>query len=93
MMECMSLEKFFCDLITRVENSNEISNAGTDKDGFYKPTRTILLRHLQLLKDLHAKPLAKQMVRASWQEVVELLPPEWLVMEPAEREEFKRILG
>lgn len=88
----MSLETFFADLIKKVEESEEISNAGKDKDGFYKPTRTILLRHLQLLKDLHAKPLAKSMVQASWQEVVELLPPEWLVLPPEDREEFKRIL-
>lgn len=89
----MSLDNFFGDLIKRVETSEEISNAGTDKDGFYKPTKTILLRHLQLLKDLHGKPLAKQMVKTSWKEVVELLPAEWLVVAPEDREEFKRILS
>ncbi|MEN0057971.1 MAG: hypothetical protein AAGB31_03990 [Bdellovibrio sp.] len=89
----MSLEKFFTDLIERVETSEEISNAGTDKDGFYKPTKTILLRHLRLLKDLHAKPLAKQMVKSSWQEVVQILPPEWLVLESEDRAELKKILS
>ena len=88
----MSLDQFFKDLIQKVEASDEISNAGKDKEGFYKPVRTILLRHLNLLKDLHGKPLAKKMVQASWQEVVEALPPEWLVLNPEDREELKRIL-
>ena len=88
----MSLDQFFKDLIQRVEESDEISNAGKDKEGFYKPVRTILLRHLNLLKDLHGKPLAKKMVQASWREVVEALPPEWLILEGEDREELKRIL-
>lgn len=88
----MSLDQFFKDLIQRVEESDEISNAGKDKEGFYKPVRTILLRHLNLLKDLHGKPLAKKMVQASWREVVEALPPEWLILEGHDREELKRIL-
>lgn len=89
----MSLEAFFSGLIKRVEESDVVSNAGTDKEGFYKPTRTILLRHLNLLKDLHGKPLAKSMLQASWKEVVELLPAEWLVPDPADREELKKILS
>lgn len=88
----MSLEKFFADLIVRVEESDIVSNAGTDAEGFYKPTRTILLRHLNLLKDLHKKPLAKPMLQASWKYVVEQLPAEWLVPAPEDREELKIIL-
>lgn len=89
----MSLNKFFTDLIKKVEDSDVVTNAGTDKDGFYKPTRTILLRHLQLLKDLHEKPLAKKMVLASWEYVVEHLPPEWLVPdEKQDQEKLKQIL-
>lgn len=89
----MSLDKFFGDLIKRVEESDIVTNAGKDNEGFYKPTRTILLRHLNLLKDLHGKPLAKQMVQASWKYVVEHLPPEWLVPEAGDREELKKILS
>lgn len=92
--EGMSLDKFFSDLIKRAEESEEIDNGGTDAEGFYKPTRTILLRHLNLLKDLHQKPLAKTMVKASWAYVVEHVPPEWLVPATAEeRAELKRVLG
>ena len=89
----MSLEAFFQGLIKKVEESDVVTNAGTDEEGFYKPTRTILLRHLQLLKDLHAKPLAKPMVQASWKYVVEHLPAEWLVPEPQDREQLKKILS
>lgn len=89
----MSLDAYFSSLIKRVEESDEISNQGKDKNGFYKPVRTILLRHLQLLKDLHAKPNAKSMVKASWEAVVETLPPEWLVLDDAEKKELQKILG
>lgn len=89
----MSLDQYFSGLIEQVENTEEISNAGTDKDGFYKPTRTILLRHLQLLKDLHAKPRAKPMLQASWVYVVEHVPAEWLVPSLEEdKDELRRIL-
>jgi hypothetical protein len=89
----MSLEAYFSALIKRVEESDEIGNNGKDKNGFYKPVRTILLRHLQLLKDLHAKPNAKNMVKASWASVVETLPPEWLVLGDAEKKELQKILS
>lgn len=89
----MSLEAYFTALIKKVEASDEISNSGKDKNGFYKPVRTILLRHLQLLKDLHAKPNAKGMVKASWESVVETLPPEWLVLNEDEKKELQKILG
>jgi hypothetical protein len=59
----MSLQNYFEKLIQRVEESEEISNAGKDEGGFYKPTRTILLRHLNILKDLHSKPLLKRWSR------------------------------
>jgi hypothetical protein len=89
----MSLEKYFSDLLKKVEASEEITNAGKDADGFYKPTRTILLRHLQLLKDLHAKPLAKAMLKSSWAYAVENVPPEWLVPDsPEDREALAKML-
>ncbi len=89
----MSLEAYFKSLIQKVEESDEITNAGKDSNGFYKPVRTIVLRHLNLLKDLHAKPNAKSMVKASWAAVVEELPPEWLVLGDAEKKELKKILS
>ena len=66
------LEAYFQKLIERVER--EISNQGKDENGFFKPTKTILVRHLNTLKDLHNKPLAKDIVKASWQSVSENLP-------------------
>ena len=88
----MSLEKYFKDIIARVEASEDITNAGTDAEGFYKPTRTILLRHLNLLKDLHAKSLAKKMCQQSWDYVTEHVPPEWLIAGDAERDQLKKML-
>jgi hypothetical protein len=89
----MSLKEYFSDLIDKVEKSDEITNAGKDESGFYKPTRTILLRDLNLLKDLHAKPLAKQMVKEAWKSVVKELPPEWLVLKDEDKAELKKLLG
>ena len=89
----MSLEQYFANLIKRVESSDEISNAGKDANGFYKPTKTILLGQLNLLKDLHAKPGAKAMVKGAWQAVVQELPSEWLVMNAEQKEEMKKILS
>lgn len=86
----MALEAYFQKLIERVES--EISNQGKDENGFFKPTKTILVRHLNTLKDLHNKPLAKDIVKASWQYVIENLPPEWLVLTSAEKIELKKIL-
>lgn len=88
----MSLDIYFKSLIKRVEESDEITNAGKDKDGFYKPTKTILLRHLNLLKDLHEKPLAKQMIKTSWAYVVENVPAEWLIPPEKDRETLRKIL-
>lgn len=88
----MSLTSYFQNLIERVQSSEEISNAGTDKDGFYKPTKTILLRHLNLLKDLHGKPLAKKMCQGSWDYVLEHVPPEWLIADADEKAALKKML-
>ncbi len=88
----MSLERYFSDLIKKVEASDSITNKGTDADGFYKPTKTILLRHLNLLKDLHAKPLAKPMLKAAWEHVVEQVPPEWLILGDSEKAALKEML-
>ena len=88
----MSLENYFKRLIEKVEGSEEITNQGKDGDGFYKPVRTILIRNLNLLKDLHGKPNAKLMVQAAWRSVSDVLPPEWLVLTPEEKAELKKIL-
>lgn len=88
----MGLDQFFADLIHKVENSEEITNQGKDGSGFYKPTRTIVLRHLNLLKDLHTKPRAKEMLRASWTAIVEILPAEWLILSKEDGEALREIL-
>lgn len=89
----MSLKNYFAELINKVESSSEISNAGKDANGFFKPQKTILLRHLQLLYDLHDKPRAKQMVLQSWVAISEQLPMEWLVLQEPEKSELKKILS
>ncbi len=89
----MSLTDYFTRLIRRVEESDEIHNGGKDKDGFYKPTRNVILQKLNLLRDLHAKPLARPMVRDAWKEVVEELPAEWLVLTDTEKDELRKILS
>ncbi|MBC7420612.1 MAG: hypothetical protein H7328_07785 [Bdellovibrio sp.] len=89
----MSLEIYFKNLIEKVNASEEITNQGKDAGGFYKPTRTILLRHLNILKDLHAKPLAKPMLKTAWKYVTEFVPPEWLVLTEEDKKELKKILS
>lgn len=89
----MSLKEYFTDLISKVESSDEITNAGKDDNGFYKPTRTILLRDLNLLKDLYGKPRAREMVKAAWTSVVKELPEEWLVLEEGDKKELKQIIS
>ena len=89
----MSLKNYFTELISKVENSEKISNGGKDDNGFYKPTKTVLLQNLNLLKDLHNKPGAKQMVQAAWKTVVKDLPPEWLILGAEEKLELKKILN
>lgn len=88
----MGLKEYFSDLIKKVEDSEEITNAGTDENGFYKPTRTILLRNLNLLRDLYDKPRAKQMVKTAWSAVVKELPPEWLVLPEEDRIQLTEII-
>ena len=88
----MSLDAYFESLIQRLENS-DIGNAGKDENGFFKPTRTILFRQLQMLKDLHENPLARQMVRDAWENVVKELPPDWLVLTEEQKAELKKILS
>lgn len=85
------LTAYFSQLIKKVEAS-EISNAGKDKDGFYKPTRELVLRNLNMLRDLHQKPLAKPMVKDAWKFVAEHLPPEMLVLTAEEKAKLKEIL-
>ena len=89
----MSLDAYFAKLIERVEASKRIHNGGKDDEGFYKPTRTIVLRHLNLLKDLHAKSGAKAMVKDAWAQVVKEVPSEWLVLSPTEKAELQKILN
>ncbi len=88
----MGLKDYFSSLLSKVEASAEITNAGKNEDGFYKPTRTVLIRHLNLLRDLHDKPMARQMVKDAWQEVVKELPPEWLIMNEQDKQDLKKIL-
>ena len=88
----MSLTPYFQSLIDKVESSESITNAGKNKDGFFLPTRTLLLRHLQKLRDLNAKPFARPMLKDSWEFVVEHLPPEWLVLTPEQKQELKAML-
>jgi len=89
----MSLKNYFSELIKKVESSDQITNAGKDENGFYKPTRTLLLRNLQLLHDLHDKPKAKPMVKSAWDAVVKDLPPELLVLSKEDKLELKKILN
>lgn len=87
------LTEYFSKLISKVEASDTVvTNAGKDKDGFYKPTRTILLAHLHKLRDLHDKPRAKPMMVDAWKFVVANVPPEWLVLSDTEKAELKRML-
>lgn len=86
----MALDVYFQKLIDRV--NKEISNQGKDENGFFKPTKDVLLRHLNLLKDLHRKPLAKDMIKGAWQYVSENLPPEWLILTEDEKTELRRLL-
>ncbi|MBC7465559.1 MAG: hypothetical protein H7256_06160 [Bdellovibrio sp.] len=88
----MSLKDYFTGLISKVENSETISNGGKDDNGFYKPTKNVLIQNLNLLKDLHNKPGAKAMVQASWKAVVKDLPPEWLILDDQQKSELKKIL-
>ena len=91
----MDLAEYFTSLIRRTEES-DIQNNGVDKGGFFKPTRSVLLQKLNILKDLHGNALksghAKSMVRASWQYVVENVPAEWLILDDEQKVALKKIL-
>jgi hypothetical protein len=87
----MSLDQYFQSLIHKVEES-EIQNNGKDRNGFFEPTRAMLLQKLNLLRDLHGKPRAQVMVKQAWEYVVEHLPPEWLVLDAKEKSELQKIL-
>jgi hypothetical protein len=88
----MALKEYFENLIKSVEASPEITNQGKDEAGFFKPTRTILLQQLNMLKDLHGKPMAKPMLKTAWRFVVENVPPEMLVMSAEQKAALKKIL-
>jgi hypothetical protein len=88
----MPLTQYFDHLLQQVETS-DIGNGGKDANGFFRPNRSILIQKLNILKDLHASPGAKPMVQDAWKFVTEMLPPEWLVLEPSDKEELKRILS
>lgn len=92
MLVQVSLKPYFESLLDRVENSEEIQNNGKDENGFYSPTRTLLIRHLNLLKDLYDKPMAKAMVKDSWAWVVAHVPPEWLILSDEQKMELKKWL-
>lgn len=87
----MSLKVYFENLIEKVEAS-EIGNNGTDANGFFLPTRAVLLQRLSMLRDLHGNPRARDMLKVAWQDVVKHLPPEWLVLNEEDKAELKKIL-
>lgn len=90
----MSLRSFFEELARKVEASEVVSNLGRDEQGFFKPKKTVVLRHLNLLRDLHEKPRARPMLKASWEAVVAELPPEWLIIaSDNDRRRWREILG
>lgn len=88
----MSLDRYFESLIEKVEAS-EIHNQGKDEKGFFLPTRNVVLQNLRMLKDLHAKPMAKPMLKTAWKVVSENLPSEWLVLSENEKVELRKILS
>lgn len=88
----MTLEQYFSELIAKVESSEVVTNQGKDKDGFFQPTREVLLQKLNMMRDLHAKPLAKPMLKSAWAFVVENLPPEMLILGAEEKAQLKKIL-
>jgi hypothetical protein len=87
-----ALKDYFSRLIEKVESTDEISNAGKDENGFYKPKKTIVLRHLMMLRDLCDKPLAKPMLKQAWTAVTAELPPEWLILNEEEKRDLKAML-
>lgn len=88
----MGLKEYFTELIEKVESS-DIDNQGKDDNGFYKPTKTIILRNLNLLRDLHDKPRAKQMLQTAWKVVAKEVPAEWLITNPENKLLLKSMLS
>ena len=88
----MSLDRYFDSLIKKVESS-DLDNQGKDDKGFFLPTRKAVLQNLQMLKDLHQKPMAKPMLQTAWKFVSENLPSEWLILSETEKTELRRILS
>ncbi len=88
----MSLDKYFESLMKRIEDS-DLRFESKDKDGFFEPTRVILLQKIALLRDLHSKPNAKPMLKSAWQYVVDHVPPDWLILSSDEKQELKKILS
>lgn len=93
MSQAVNLASYFQNLIDKVEASDEITNGGKDKEGFFLPTRSVLLQKLNMLRDLHDKKNAKPMVKDAWAFVVENLPAEWLVLDPDEKAAVKQMLA
>ena len=92
-VQATNLETYFKALLEKVEASSEITNGGKDKEGFYLPTRSVMIQKLNMLKDLHANKNAKPMVRDAWSFVVENLPPEWLVLTADQKTAVKAMLS
>lgn len=88
----MALTQYFTELLEKVEAS-DLDNQGKDENGFFRPTRSIVIQKLNILKDLHASPGAKPMVKDAWKVVTEVLPAEWLVLDDKDKAELKRILS
>jgi hypothetical protein len=88
----VGLEKYFQALIQKVEDV-EFEYQNKDKDGFFEPTRVLVLQKLHMLKDLYVNQNAKPMLKPAWQYVVANLPPEWLILTEEEKLELKKILS
>jgi len=88
----MGLKQYFSQLIELVEKS-DINNQGKDENGFFKPTRTIILRNLNLLRDLYDKPRAKHMVQTAWKVIVKELPPDWLILNEEDKKELQKVIA
>lgn len=89
----MNLEPYFQNLIDRLNSTEDVTNAGKDSGGFFEPTRAVLLQKLSILRDLHAKPNAKPMVRQAWEYVIHNLPPEWLILDADQKVAIKKMLA
>lgn len=87
------LTGYFQRLLDSVQESDEVSNGGKDKDGFYFPTRSALIQKLNMLKDLNANVRARPMLISAWDFVVENTPAELLAMNDEQKLALKAMLG